>query len=93
MPEVDEQKGRTPDMLERELLSKSGLFDTAFYRGSIGTLRMRGSIPSIGSCLVATRMPRSMLRVILLNGFSTKFNHEPCFGMNTKTNRCGTLSR
>ena len=36
---------------------------------------------STNSCLVLTRISRSMLRVILLNKFSTGFSHEPCLGV------------
>src|SRR5665213_165149 len=44
---------------------------------------------STSSCLVATRIPRSMLRAILLNMVSTMFSHDPCFGVKTNSNRWG----
>src|SRR5271157_4663752 len=37
-------------------------------------------IRSMSSCLLFTRISRSMLRVILLNNTSTKFSQEPCLG-------------
>jgi hypothetical protein len=38
----------------------------------------------MSSCLLCTRISRSMLRAILLNMFSTRLSQEPCLG--TKTN-------
>ena len=45
------------------------------------------------SSLDLTRMPRSICRVILLKKLSIILSHEPCFGVNTNSNRPGTVAR
>ena len=48
---------------------------------------------STSSSFEATRIPRSRVRETLLKNDSTKFNHEPCFGVNTNSNRLGKVAR
>ena len=69
--------------------TSSSLYFQWYTIGSSFTSSKYLYIRSTSSSLVFTRMPLSIWRVSLLKKPSTRFSHEPCFGVNTNSNLSG----